>query len=93
MVMDMGTIPYMDKFGFGGDICNHFDLDEEKRMVSKEDAKQLLIDKGFNAMIVDGVVEVVSPDYRDADKMGRILKKAGYKESYGWRMTHDVVKE
>jgi len=56
--------------------------------VSKEDAKQLLIDKGMNATIIDGVVEVISPDYRDVDKMGKILKKAGYKESYGWRMTH-----
>jgi hypothetical protein len=57
--------------------------------MSKEDAKQLLIDKGFNAMIVDGVVEVVSPDYRDADKMGRILKKAGYNNSFGWRKRYD----
>ena len=54
--------------------------------MSKEDAKQLLIDKGMNAVITDGVVEVISADYRDVDKMGKILKKAGYKDSYGWKM-------
>ena len=56
--------------------------------MSKEDAKQLLIEQGMNAMIIDGVVEVVSADYHDVDKMGKILKKAGYEESYGWHMTH-----
>jgi hypothetical protein len=70
-----------------------FELKGKENGVTKEDARQLLIDKGMNAVIVDGVVEVVSADYKDADRMGKILKKAGYKDSYGWRMSHDVVKE
>jgi len=57
--------------------------------MTKENAVELLISKGYDAKLIDGVVEIETPDIKDADRMNRILKKAGYNASAGWRMKHD----
>lgn len=57
--------------------------------MSKDEAVSLLISKGYNARLIDGVVEIESTDPKDCDRMNRILKKAGYTASRGWRLTHE----
>ena len=57
--------------------------------MSKEEAVSLLISKGYDAKLIDGCVEIETPDYKDSDRMRRILKKAGYTASYGWKLKHD----
>lgn len=57
--------------------------------MTKDDAVTLLKSKGFDAKLIDGVVEIETPDVKDADRMNRILRKAGYTASAGWRLKHE----
>lgn len=57
--------------------------------MTKEKAVELLMSKGYDAKLIDGVVEIETPDIKDADRMHRILKKAGYNASVGWKLKHD----
>ena len=53
--------------------------------MNKDEAAAFLSGKGYDAKIIDGVVTVLSGNRSDYDKIGRVLKKAGYRASYGWR--------
>lgn len=50
--------------------------------MNKEDAMKLLREKGFDPTYEDDTIMIVTDDGKDVDRMSRILKKAGYKESY-----------
>jgi hypothetical protein len=54
--------------------------------MNKEDAMKLLREKGFDPKYEDDTIMIVTDDGKDVDRMSRILKKAGYRESYGWRL-------
>ena len=57
--------------------------------MTKDEAVELLKEKGLNASLKDGSVMVESPDFKDCEKMHKILKKAGYNATCGWKMTHE----
>ena len=53
--------------------------------MTKDEAVSLLVSNGFNAQLVNGSVEIVSEDQKDFEKGKKILRKAGYSSSYGWK--------
>lgn len=61
--------------------------------MNKDEAVKLLNDNGYQAKRKDGIVIVESDNQNDFKKIGRILKKAGYKESYGWRKVNGEKQE
>ena len=56
--------------------------------MDKSDAISLLIAKGYNASLNDGMVIIESPDRKDFERGKKILKKAGYNQSFGWKLNN-----
>lgn len=52
--------------------------------MTHEEAVDILGKKGYQAMVIDGVVKICTSDHDDFDKMRRILTRAKYNGSYGW---------
>ena len=59
-------------------------------MISKSEAVKILTDKKYAAYEKDGLIIIESDDCKDFQRMGRILKKAGYRCSYGWRKKKEI---
>ena len=62
-------------------------------MISKSEAVRLLTDKKYAAYEKDGLIIIESDDSKDFQRMGRILKKAGYNCSYGWKKKKTEIGE
>ncbi len=54
-------------------------------MITKEQAVELLEKNGYTVSHDNGVPVVRSANREDYEIVGKILKKAGYECSYGWK--------
>lgn len=53
--------------------------------MSKDNAVSLLREQGYKADSINGVVYVESDNPADFGKVYKLLQKAGYTNSYGWK--------
>lgn len=53
--------------------------------MSKEEAVVFLRNNGYSAETINGIVYIESTNESDFKRASKILKKAGYENSFGWK--------
>lgn len=53
--------------------------------MSKDEAVVFLRNNGYSAETINGIVYIESTNESDFKRASKILKKAGYESSFGWK--------
>ena len=57
--------------------------------MSKDEAVTILRNNGYSAETINGIVYIESTNESDFKRACRIIKKAGYNNSLGWKKRYD----